>query len=113
MAEDLLQADTQTAKRRNERLAGEARRPETKGELTDTSAVTHKNLSIQCLRGMAAMFVALFHASAYSAERFGDSAWAAAFDGRFGLVGVAVFRRRVNIYVGAFVAASLIGVVIV
>jgi len=91
LAEDLLQADKQVAERHNEPLAGEVRRSEAKGEPTDTSAVTHKNLSIQCLRGMAAMFVALFHASAYSADRFGDSDWAAAFDGRFGLIGVAVF----------------------
>jgi exopolysaccharide production protein ExoZ len=35
--------------------------------------------------------LALFHASAYSADYFGDSDWAAAFDGRFGLIGVAVF----------------------
>jgi exopolysaccharide production protein ExoZ len=91
LAEDLLQAAKQTAERRNELLVGEVRRSQTKGELTDTSAVTHKNLPIQCLRGMAALFVALFHASAYAADHFGDSDWAAAFDGRFGLIGVAVF----------------------
>src|SRR5216684_6743510 len=54
-------------------------------------AITHKNLSIQCLRGLAALSVALFHASVHSGLHFGDSAWAAAFDGRFGLIGVAVF----------------------
>src|SRR6266852_3720337 len=53
--------------------------------------VTHRSLSIRCLRGIAALFVALFHASAYSGGHFGDSYWAAAFDGRFGLIGVAVF----------------------
>ncbi len=93
MAEDLLQADTQTAERRDERRVDEVRRSQTKGELTDTSAVTHNNLSIQCLRGMAALFVALFHASAIAADadHFGDSGWAVIFDGRFGLIGVAVF----------------------
>src|SRR6266436_1773442 len=91
LAEDLLQADKQVAERRNEPLAGEVRRSEAKGGPTDASAVTHKNLSIQCLRGMAALFVALFHASTLAANHFGDSGWAAAFDGRFGLIGVAVF----------------------
>ena len=91
MAEDLLQADKQTAERGNERRVGEVRRSQTKGEPTDTSAVTHKNLSIQCLRGIAALFVVLYHASVYAADHFGQSGWAAAFDGRFGLIGVAVF----------------------
>src|SRR6266853_1327962 len=54
-------------------------------------AITHKNLSIQCLRGLAALSVALFHASVHSGLHFGDSGWATAFDGRFGLVGVATF----------------------
>jgi len=54
-------------------------------------AITHKNLSIQGLRGLAALFVALFHASTHSGRYFGDSGWATAFDGRFGLVGVAIF----------------------
>jgi peptidoglycan/LPS O-acetylase OafA/YrhL len=91
VAEDLPQADTQTAERRNELGACEVQRSQTKSEMTDTGAATHKNLSIQCLRGMAALFVALFHASAIARDNFGDSGWAAAFDGRFGLVGVAVF----------------------
>jgi exopolysaccharide production protein ExoZ len=93
LAEDLLQAAKQTAERRHQRLAGEVPRSQTNGELTDISAATHKNLSIQCLRGMAALFVALFHASAIAADadHFGDSGWAAIFDGRFGLIGVAVF----------------------
>jgi peptidoglycan/LPS O-acetylase OafA/YrhL len=93
LAEDLPQADEHTAERRNGRLAGEVRRSQTKGERADASAVTHKNLSIQCLRGMAALFVALFHASAIAADadHFGDSGWAVIFDGRFGLIGVAVF----------------------
>jgi peptidoglycan/LPS O-acetylase OafA/YrhL len=54
-------------------------------------ATAHKNLSIQCLRGIAALCVVLYHASFYSGRRFGDSGWATAFDGRFGLIGVAVF----------------------
>jgi exopolysaccharide production protein ExoZ len=93
VAEDLPQADKQTAERRNEPRVDEVPRSRSKGELTDTGAVTHKNLSIQCLRGMAALFVALFHASAIAADadHFGDSGWAVIFDGRFGLVGVAVF----------------------
>jgi exopolysaccharide production protein ExoZ len=50
-----------------------------------------RNLSIQSLRGVAALFVVLYHASVYSGRHFGDSGWATAFDGRFGLVGVAIF----------------------
>jgi exopolysaccharide production protein ExoZ len=65
--------------------------PVTVSERKAAGAVAHKNLSIQCLRGMAALFVVLYHASVYSGRRFGDSGWATAFDGRFGLVGVAVF----------------------
>src|SRR6266853_2902165 len=55
------------------------------------NATTRRNLSIQCLRGVAALFVALFHASVFSGRHFGDSGWATAFDGRFGLIGVAMF----------------------
>ncbi len=91
MAENLPQAAKQTAQRRDDLPAGEFRRSAATDELTETSAVTHKNLSIQCLRGMAALFVALFHASVYAAGHFGDAGSAAAFDGRFGLIGVAVF----------------------
>src|SRR5258708_1334836 len=42
---------------------------------------------------MAALFVALFHGSdsAGDADRVGDSGGGASFDGRFGLIGVAVF----------------------
>jgi exopolysaccharide production protein ExoZ len=80
--------------RRNELSTGEVQRLETGNKLIEAGAIAHKNLSIQCLRGLAALFVALFHASiysGYSAFHFGDSGWAVAFDGRFGLVGVAVF----------------------
>jgi peptidoglycan/LPS O-acetylase OafA/YrhL len=54
-------------------------------------AITQRNLSIQGMRGVAALFVVLFHASFYSGVQFGESGWATAFDSRFGLVGVAVF----------------------
>jgi peptidoglycan/LPS O-acetylase OafA/YrhL len=53
--------------------------------------ITHKNPSIQSLRGLAALFVALYHASGFSGAHFGDSGWAAVFDGRFGIIGVAIF----------------------
>jgi exopolysaccharide production protein ExoZ len=54
-------------------------------------AIAQKNELIQSVRGVAALFVALFHASVYCGRQFGQSGWATAFDGRFGLVGVAVF----------------------
>src|SRR5258707_493178 len=38
--------------------------------------ITHKNPSIQSLRGLAALFVALYHASGFSGAHFGDSGWA-------------------------------------
>jgi exopolysaccharide production protein ExoZ len=53
--------------------------------------ITHKNPSIQSLRGLAALFVALYHASGFSGAHFGDSGWAAVFDRRFGIIGVAIF----------------------
>jgi peptidoglycan/LPS O-acetylase OafA/YrhL len=89
LAVDLLQAAKPPAEHRHEPRASEVRLPETKSELT--SAATHKNLSIQCMRGIAALFVALYHASIFSGDYFGDSGWATAFDGRFGLIGVAAF----------------------
>jgi exopolysaccharide production protein ExoZ len=54
-------------------------------------AVAGRNVSIQCLRGLAALFVAMYHASIYAEMKLGGASWAAVFDGRFGLVGVAVF----------------------
>src|SRR5262249_32030205 len=54
-------------------------------------AVAGRNISIQCLRGLAALFVALYHASSYAERQFGDAGWTAVFDGRFGLFGVAIF----------------------
>jgi peptidoglycan/LPS O-acetylase OafA/YrhL len=57
----------------------------------DSAGTGAKNLSIQSLRGVAALFVVLYHASVHSGRNFGESGWANAFDGRFGLVGVAAF----------------------
>lgn len=91
LADDLQQAARPTAERRHELPTGEVPRSQTRHRLSNTSTVTHKNISIQCLRGVAALFVALSHASTYSAGRFGDSGWTAACGGRFGLVGVAIF----------------------
>lgn len=55
-------------------------------------AATDRNVSVQCLRGLAALFVMLYHASWYAGHLLGrDPGWAGVFDGRFGLVGVAVF----------------------
>ena len=54
-------------------------------------AITQRNLSIQGMRGVAALFVVLFHASVFSRHQFGESGWATAFDGRFGIVGVSIF----------------------
>jgi exopolysaccharide production protein ExoZ len=55
------------------------------------AVIADRNVSIQCLRGLAALFVALYHASTYSERLLGDARWSAIFDGRFGLMGVAVF----------------------
>ena len=56
-----------------ERPAGELQW-ETRNDSIGAGAITHKNLSIQSLRGLAALFVALFHASVFSGRHFGDSA---------------------------------------
>jgi exopolysaccharide production protein ExoZ len=58
---------------------------------TVADASAHKNPAIQCLRGLAALSVALHHAWGYSLQQFGDGGWLTAFDGRFGVVGVAIF----------------------
>jgi exopolysaccharide production protein ExoZ len=50
-----------------------------------------KSQSIQSLRGLAALFVALYHASGDCKLQFGDAGCMAIFDGRFGLAGVAIF----------------------
>jgi len=36
-------------------------------------AITQRNLSIQGMRGVAALFVVLFHASVFSGHQFGES----------------------------------------
>lgn len=64
---------------------------ESTGDSIGAGTTSHKNLSIQCLRAVAALFVALFHASVFAGRHSGDSGWASAFDGRFGLIGVAIF----------------------
>jgi exopolysaccharide production protein ExoZ len=56
------------------------------------SAAAFRNPWIQSLRGVAALFVTLYHAS-YDVYLLGDAGWAAVFDGRFGLIGVAIFSR--------------------
>lgn len=50
-----------------------------------------KNVPVQCLRGLAALFVMLYHTGVYAQQMLGEPGWAAAFDSRFGLVGVAIF----------------------
>jgi exopolysaccharide production protein ExoZ len=64
---------------------------ETSNDAAGAATIARKNLSIQCLRGVAALFVVLYHASVYSGRHFGDSAWATTFGGRFGTAGVAIF----------------------
>ena len=61
------------------------------GSTKTAAANTGRNVPIQCLRGLAALFVVLYHASAFAERQFGDAGWASVFDSRFGLVGVAVF----------------------
>ena len=60
-------------------------------KLTTADAVAQKNQLIQSARGVAALFVVLFHASWNCGRYFGESVWATAFGGRFGVVGVAIF----------------------
>lgn len=56
------------------------------------TAAAGRNAAVQCLRGLAAVFVMLYHASFYATHVLaGDPGWAGMFDGRLGLVGVAVF----------------------
>jgi exopolysaccharide production protein ExoZ len=54
-------------------------------------AITQKNFSIQCLRGLAALFVVLYHASFYYGQHFGGFGWQTNFLGGFASIGVAVF----------------------
>lgn len=51
----------------------------------------HRNVDVQWLRAVAALFVVLFHASHYLLDRQGDRRFIEIFDGRFGLIGVAIF----------------------
>jgi exopolysaccharide production protein ExoZ len=55
-----------------------------------SGAISQKNNSIQCLRGMAALFVVLYHASFYSGQYFGGSGWQTNFFGSFASLGVAI-----------------------
>src|ERR1700730_4970581 len=89
---DEMQAEGGAAElKRNELSAGEVQRLETGNKPIEAAAIAHKNLSIQCLRGLAALFVAFSHAWGFSRAHFGDSGWVMAFDRRFGYIGVAVF----------------------
>ena len=142
MAEDSLQGVKRTAERRNEPPEGGGRHSEVPDELTAKSAVTHKSLPIQCLRGIAALFVALFHECTYYVALFlifwpsssgVGAAWLSALaaalivSAGFGMLDVRMYRhlknavdnaeeeyrrRRVSIYAGTFIAASLVGLVI-
>lgn len=56
-----------------------------------TVGAVDRNASIQCLRGLAALCVMLFHASFYAELLLGDSRWLVVFGNRFGVTGVAVF----------------------
>ncbi len=51
----------------------------------------HRNRNLQWLRALAALFVLLYHASVYLSQILGDDTFLRVFDGRFGLLGVAVF----------------------
>ncbi|KQT48950.1 hypothetical protein ASG43_08945 [Aureimonas sp. Leaf454] len=50
-----------------------------------------RNLNVQWLRAAAALFVVLYHASHYLSATFGDDRFIRIFDGKFGLLGVAIF----------------------
>lgn len=56
-----------------------------------SSPAAHRNIDVQWLRAVAAVFVVLFHASHYLQDRVGDARFVEIFDGRFGLIGVAIF----------------------
>jgi exopolysaccharide production protein ExoZ len=57
----------------------------------ETQIAPARNLHLQCLRGIAALMVMLYHASAYLTLLYGDGAFSSLFDGRFGLYGVCFF----------------------
>ncbi len=50
-----------------------------------------RNRNLQWLRAIAALFVLLYHASVYLKQITGDDTFFHVFDGRFGLLGVAIF----------------------
>lgn len=50
-----------------------------------------RNRNLQWLRAIAALFVLLYHASVHLKQITGDDTYLRVFDGRFGLLGVAVF----------------------
>ncbi len=50
-----------------------------------------RNRNLQWLRGVAALFVLLYHASIYIKFQFGDERFSRIFDHEFGLIGVGVF----------------------
>ncbi|WP_156421484.1 acyltransferase family protein [Aureimonas sp. AU40] len=50
-----------------------------------------RNRNLQWMRAIAALFVLLYHASVYLDQITGESAFLRVFDGRFGLIGVAIF----------------------
>lgn len=50
-----------------------------------------RNRNLQWMRALAALFVLLYHASVYLGQVVGDESFLRVFDGRFGLIGVAVF----------------------
>jgi exopolysaccharide production protein ExoZ len=72
-------------------LSGAAQEMEARDGVKGAAVIADRNVSIQCLRGLAALFVAMFHASTYAEMKLGGASWAAVFDSRFGVVGVAVF----------------------
>ena len=54
-------------------------------------AVGRRNRNLQWLRAFAALSVVLYHASVYLDRFVGDDRFLRLFDGRFGLLGVAIF----------------------
>ena len=58
---------------------------------TAVSKVTERNLHLHYLRGLAAVFVVLYHCSEYLRAYRGDDRFLSIFGGFFGAFGVAVF----------------------
>lgn len=55
------------------------------------SKANTRNVNIQWMRALAALSVAVYHISQYISFQFDDGRFANIFDGKFGLMGVAVF----------------------